>query len=73
MGLTMFESQYNDEMEREVKRLEAKKRATAAGYPEWDNACKISAAGWPGLTPTAASNADGRLPTVDRTDLKLLM
>ena len=35
----MFESQYNDEMEAEAKRLEAKKRAIDAGHPEWDNAC----------------------------------
>ena len=35
----MFEDQYNDEMEREVKRLEALKRAVAAGHPEWVNAC----------------------------------
>lgn len=35
----MFESQYNDEMEAEVKRLEAKKRAVDAGHPEWSNAC----------------------------------
>lgn len=37
----MFESQYNDEMAAEVKRLEAKKRATDAGHPEWENACAI--------------------------------
>lgn len=37
----MFESQYNDEMEAEVKRLEAKMRASNAGHPEWDNACSI--------------------------------
>ena len=37
----MFESQYNDEMEAEVRRLEAKKRATDAGHPEWDNACAV--------------------------------
>lgn len=35
----MFEVQYNDEMEAEVRRLEAKNRAIAAGHPEWDNAC----------------------------------
>lgn len=35
----MFESQYNDEMEAEVRRLEGKLRAIAAGHPEWDNAC----------------------------------
>jgi hypothetical protein len=35
----MFESQYNEEMEAEVNRLEAKQRATQAGHPEWDNAC----------------------------------
>lgn len=35
----MFESQYNDEMEAEVKRLEAKMRAINAGHPKWINAC----------------------------------
>ena len=35
----MFEAQYNDEMEAEIRRLEAKKRAIAAGHPEWENAC----------------------------------
>ncbi|MBJ6750199.1 hypothetical protein [Geomonas anaerohicana] len=35
----MFEMQYNEEMEAEVRRLEAKKRAGEAGHPEWDNAC----------------------------------
>ncbi|HEY6872379.1 MAG TPA: hypothetical protein VI298_06600 [Geobacteraceae bacterium] len=35
----MFEAQYNDEMEAEVKRLEAQRRAAAAGHPEWANAC----------------------------------
>jgi hypothetical protein len=34
----MFESQYNDEMEAEVKRLEAQMRANEAGHPEWVNA-----------------------------------
>jgi hypothetical protein len=36
----MFECQYNEEMEAEVKRLEAKARAVAAGHPEWMNACR---------------------------------
>jgi hypothetical protein len=35
----MFEAQYNEEMEAEVRQLEAKQRATLAGHPEWDNAC----------------------------------
>lgn len=35
----MFEAQYNEEMEAEVRRLEGKLRAAAAGHPEWDNAC----------------------------------
>ena len=35
----MFEVHYNDEMEAEVKRLEAHNRAIAAGHPEWVNAC----------------------------------
>lgn len=37
----MFESQYNDEMEAEVKRLEAQARAANAGHPEWVNACAV--------------------------------
>ena len=37
----MFESQYNDEMEAEVKRLEAQMRAVNAGHPEWANACAL--------------------------------
>jgi len=37
----MFESQYNEEMEAEVGRLEAKKRAAEAGHPEWNNACAL--------------------------------
>jgi hypothetical protein len=37
----MFETQYNEEMEAEVKRLDAKQRAIAAGHPDWDNACKL--------------------------------
>jgi hypothetical protein len=35
----MFEVHYNEEMEAEVKRLEAHNRAVAAGHPEWANAC----------------------------------
>ncbi len=37
----MFEVQYNEEMEAEVRRLEAKQRAAAAGHPEWVNACRV--------------------------------
>jgi hypothetical protein len=37
----MFESQYNDEMEAEVRRLEACMRAVNAGHPEWLNACAL--------------------------------
>ena len=37
----MFEEQYNDEMEAEVRRLEAKNRAMAAGHPDWNNACAV--------------------------------
>ena len=37
----MFESQYNDEMATEVKRLEAQMRAINAGHPEWVNACAV--------------------------------
>ncbi|MDK9716824.1 MAG: hypothetical protein OEL57_02820 [Trichlorobacter sp.] len=40
----MFECQYNDEMEAEVKRLEAQARAVAAGHPEWLNACAVCGA-----------------------------
>lgn len=36
----MFENQYNEEMEAEVRRLEARQRAVNAGHPEWDNACR---------------------------------
>ncbi|GAM09428.1 hypothetical protein OR1_01706 [Geobacter sp. OR-1] len=35
----MFENQYNEEMEAEVRRMEAKRRAADAGHPEWVNAC----------------------------------
>jgi hypothetical protein len=37
----VFECQYNDEMEAEVRRLEARKRAVEAGHPEWENACAL--------------------------------
>ena len=37
----MFEEQYNDEMEAEVRRLEAKNRAMAAGHPDRNNACAV--------------------------------
>ena len=37
----MFESQYNEEMEADVKRLEAQMRAVNVGHPEWVNACGI--------------------------------
>ena len=37
----MFESHYNDEMEAEVKRLEAGGRAMAVGRPDWKNACAL--------------------------------
>lgn len=37
----MFETQYNEEMEAEVRRLDAKQRAIAAGHPEWGNACTL--------------------------------
>jgi hypothetical protein len=39
--LSLFENQYNDEMEAEVQRLEAKGRAVDAGHPEWENACAL--------------------------------
>ena len=37
----MFEVDYNDQMEAEIRQLEAKNRAAAAGHPEWANACAI--------------------------------
>jgi len=37
----VFESQYNDEMAAEVKRLEARMHAVNAGHPEWKNACAL--------------------------------
>jgi rRNA maturation endonuclease Nob1 len=37
----VFEDQYNEEMEAEVRRLEAKRRAAEAGHPEWENACSV--------------------------------
>jgi len=37
----MFENQYHEEMEQEVLRLEAGKRASDAGHPEWRNACAL--------------------------------
>lgn len=51
----MFESQYNDEMEAEVKRLEAQMRAVNAGHPEWVNACVVCGCQ---LTGTDASRCD---------------
>lgn len=38
-GLQVFEQQYDEQMTAEIRRLEGKQRATAAGHPEWDNAC----------------------------------
>lgn len=38
----MFEAQYNDEMEAEVLRLEALKRATDTGHPEWINGAVVN-------------------------------
>jgi hypothetical protein len=35
----VFEQQYDDQMTAEIRRLEAKQRATAVGHPEWSNAC----------------------------------
>jgi hypothetical protein len=35
----MFEQQYDEQMAAEIKRLEGKQRAAAAGHPEWENAC----------------------------------
>jgi len=35
----MFEQQYDDQMVAEIRRLEGKARAAAAGHAEWQNAC----------------------------------
>jgi hypothetical protein len=37
----MFEDQYNEEMEMEVLRLEALRRAVDGGHREWLNACAV--------------------------------
>ena len=52
----MFENQYNDEMEAEVMRLEAKQRAEAAGHPEWDNACAKCGCKLEGTTDDTCAN-----------------
>lgn len=52
----MFEMHYNEEMEQEVLRLEARKRATDAGHPEWLNACVICGSQ---LADTVTSHCDG--------------
>jgi hypothetical protein len=52
----MFEVQYNEEMEAEIRRLEAKKRAAAAGHPEWENACTLCGS----ELPAAAAEHCGR-------------
>lgn len=38
----MFEVQYNDEMEAEIKRLEAEALAKPVGHPGYVNGCNIS-------------------------------
>jgi hypothetical protein len=48
----MFENQYNDEMEAEVRLLEARNRAIAAGHPEWANACAGCGCQLPSTTAT---------------------
>ena len=59
----MFESQYNEEMEAEVRRLDAKQRAISAGHPEWDNACKICYCRLDGTSDAICVNcADGLQP-----------
>jgi hypothetical protein len=35
----VFEQQYDEQMTAEIRRLEGKQRAAAAGHSEWDNAC----------------------------------
>jgi hypothetical protein len=56
----MFESQYNEEMEAEVKRLEAKRRAALAGHPEWDNACALCGDRIDGSTAEKCQGCTGR-------------
>ena len=35
----MFEQQYDEQMTAEIRRLEGKQRAAAAGHSDWQNAC----------------------------------
>ena len=60
----MFESHYNDEMEAEVRRLEARQRAIAAGHPEWANACSVCMGE---LKSVAVTACDCCLPTGRRS------
>ena len=50
----VFEQQYDDEMVAEILRLEARKRAAAAGHPEWENACAVCG----GELPAGADRCD---------------
>ena len=52
----MFETQYNEEMIAEMKRLDAKQRAISAGHPEWDNACKLCGCRLDGTTEEFCAN-----------------
>lgn len=54
----MFESQYNEEMEAEVRRLDAKQCAISAGHPEWDNACKLCNSRLEGTKQALCGNCD---------------
>jgi len=52
----MFENQYNDEMEAEVRRLEAQHRAAAVGHPEWINACAVCGCQLPAVEPAVCQH-----------------
>lgn len=52
----MFETQYNDEMVLELLRLEALERATAAGHPEWRNACALCGCELAGIDQSRCEN-----------------
>lgn len=52
----MFEDQYNEQMEVEIKLLEAKKRAADAGHHDWVNACTGCSCQLDTVTTTVCDN-----------------
>lgn len=54
----MFETAYNDEMVAAVQRQEAKARATAAGHPDWHNACALCGSELTGITSSLCALCD---------------